>query len=174
MTAVLQILDLVVNGPIKKHIRDLRAQRLFEMFQTFVANECTGKSAEELKLLKFKPPHTTLKQGICDLFALFADDVKGFKTDKFKAGIVRCAKATGCIPQDNGEFVVYKETKDLSHSVLAPANTPVIQQQARPLVQPQAAAQQPNAAQQAMHHYVEADEEGAMFDESDDEEDEDD
>ena len=35
MTAALQVLDLVVNGPIKAHIKNKRAMRLYDSFQTF-------------------------------------------------------------------------------------------------------------------------------------------
>ena len=43
MTDLLQVLDLVVNGPIKAHIRTLRAKRLLHAFQdykTYVQTEC--------------------------------------------------------------------------------------------------------------------------------------
>eukprot|EP01034_Spumella_vulgaris_P036345 gene36345-44837_t len=63
MTAQLQILDLVVNGPIKRHTRELRERRIYESFQRFVTVDCAGKSAEELKRMKFKVPPSTMRQG---------------------------------------------------------------------------------------------------------------
>ena len=36
MTAVLQVLDLVVNGPLKAHVRQLRAKRLVRSFKNFM------------------------------------------------------------------------------------------------------------------------------------------
>ena len=35
MTDILQVLDLVVNGPIKAHIRNLRAHRLLQAFRKY-------------------------------------------------------------------------------------------------------------------------------------------
>ena len=36
MTAILQVLDLVVNGPLKSHVRQLRAKRIVRSFQAFI------------------------------------------------------------------------------------------------------------------------------------------
>ena len=36
MTAILQVLDLVVNGPHKAHVRQLRAKRLVRSFKEFM------------------------------------------------------------------------------------------------------------------------------------------
>ena len=33
MTAILQVLDLVVNGPLKSHVRQLRAKRIVRSFK---------------------------------------------------------------------------------------------------------------------------------------------
>jgi hypothetical protein len=35
MTSELQVLDLVVNGPLKAHIRTKRANRLYDAFQVY-------------------------------------------------------------------------------------------------------------------------------------------
>ena len=35
MTGELQVLDLVVNGPLKAHIRTVRANRLYKSFQDY-------------------------------------------------------------------------------------------------------------------------------------------
>ena len=40
MTAILQVLDLVVNGPLKAHIRHLRAMVIVESFKEFKAKYC--------------------------------------------------------------------------------------------------------------------------------------
>ncbi len=48
--------------------------------------------------LKFEPPKPTLKQGILDLFDLFATQ---FKTTTFQEGVVRSFINTGTIPQDS-------------------------------------------------------------------------
>lgn len=36
MTAILQVLDLVVNGPLKSHVRQLRAKRIVRSFKDFL------------------------------------------------------------------------------------------------------------------------------------------
>ena len=43
MTGELQVLDLVVNGPLKAHIRTIRANRLYKSFQEYKINT-TNKS----------------------------------------------------------------------------------------------------------------------------------
>lgn len=96
MTGILQVLDLVVNGPLKAHSRKLRGFRIVACFQEFAQRYEveTHKRPEDRILHVFEPPKPSMLQGITDLFELFAT---GFKEPKFQAGIVRSFVSTGCL-----------------------------------------------------------------------------
>mmetsp|Transcript_27074 Transcript_27074/g.38559 ORF Transcript_27074/g.38559 Transcript_27074/m.38559 type:complete len:240 (-) Transcript_27074:217-936(-) len=68
-----QVLDLVVNGPLKAHIKGLRAARVFNYFQQFkiIYEEEKNKPVEERKRPKWNCPKPTLHQCIKDLMAIF-------------------------------------------------------------------------------------------------------
>jgi DDE superfamily endonuclease len=106
MTGVLQVLDLVVNGPLKAHCRKLRGSRIVSYFQEYAQLYAieSKKSVEERKILKFVAPKPSMLQGINDLFDLFAN---GFKEIKFKEGVNRSFISTGCLQQYNTDPTVY-------------------------------------------------------------------
>ena len=100
MTSLLQVLDLVVNGPVKAHVRKLRAQRIVEYFSGFQAKYLEEIKKPELERvrLKFKPPNPSYQQAIRDLFALFA--ARGSLTsESFKIGVVKSFVETGTQPR---------------------------------------------------------------------------
>ena len=86
MTAVLQVLDLVVNGPLRSHVRQLRAKRIVRSFKEFLVlhRKNLEKIETERENLTFTPPVPKQIQAIVDLFKLFEND---FKEEKFKDGI---------------------------------------------------------------------------------------
>ena len=75
MTYLLQVLDLVVNGPIKNHVRNLRANRIFEYMQVFrtLFNSELQKPFADRKLPTWKPPKPSLEECIQDVLALFTE-----------------------------------------------------------------------------------------------------
>ena len=110
MTGVLQVLDLVVNGPLKAHTRNLRGARIVESFQKFktLYEEEAAKDVQERTLPVFQPPKPNMLQGIQDLFDLIAD---GFKKEKFVEGVKRSFISTGCVPLDDSDVSapIFKE-----------------------------------------------------------------
>ena len=96
MTGVLQVLDLVVNGPLKAHSRRLRGSRIVACFQNFAhLYELESlKPAAEREILEFEPPKPDMLEGIQDLFDLFAN---GFKEKQFAEGVNRSFISTGCL-----------------------------------------------------------------------------
>ena len=110
MTGVLQVLDLVVNGPLKAHTRNLRGARIVESFQKFktLYEEEAAKDVQERTLPVFQPPKPNMLQGIQDLFDLIAD---GFKKEKFVEGLKRSFISTGCVPLDDSDVAapIFKE-----------------------------------------------------------------
>jgi hypothetical protein len=111
MTAILQVLDLVVNGPLKSHVRQLRAKRIVRSFKEFLVlnRKDLEKTESERENPTFTPPVPEQIQAIVDLFQLFE---KGFREEKFKNGIKSSFIKTGTIPilsnnSDDKQFTVY-------------------------------------------------------------------
>lgn len=102
MTGVLQVLDLVVNGPIKARTRTLRGAKIVAAFGEFrkLYEIEMRKYVEERTSLVFQPPKPDMLEAIQDLFNLFAN---GFKEPKFVHGIVRSFISTGCMPMFNDD-----------------------------------------------------------------------
>ena len=73
MTAELQVLDLVVNGPIKAHVKSKRARRLYDSFQEYKIERLADLNLprNQRKYPDFKPPRPTTLEGIRDLILLF-------------------------------------------------------------------------------------------------------
>jgi DDE superfamily endonuclease len=102
MTSELQVLDLVVNGPLKTHIRQLRARRIVTYLQQYLKDRKENGITTE-----FDVPKPELIEGICDLFNLFANE---FCATKFKEGVNRSFIKTGTIPKCNGsQEISFKE-----------------------------------------------------------------
>ena len=113
MTAELQVLDLVVNGPIKAHIKNKRAMRLYESFQEFKGERLAEMRLplDQQKLKDFSPPKPTMLQGMGDLILLFQEQ---FTEQKFMKCIQRAFVNTGTLPvvsedlQGVHKFIEYK------------------------------------------------------------------
>jgi hypothetical protein len=108
MTAILQILDLVVNGPLKAHVRNLRAWRIVAAFRIFklLWEEEQKKDPSNRKKLTFVAPKPNMIESMHDLIALFANE---FKKPNFIAGIASSFIKTGSVPFSGNEFHLYKE-----------------------------------------------------------------
>lgn len=128
MTSELQVLDLVVNGPIKAHIKNKRANRLYESFQKYkvVRNVDMLLPASERQNPVYNPPKPSMIEGILDLIALF--EVQ-FTESKFRNCINRCFIATGTLPiltLDDTlpvEFVEYKKLQSFGTLSVVPHGT---------------------------------------------------
>ena len=102
MTSELQVLDLVVNGPLKAHIRQLRAKRIVTYLQQYLKDKKANGIERE-----FEVPKPELIEGICDLFNLFGNE---FCAKKFKEGVISSFIKTGTIPEYNyNEEINFRE-----------------------------------------------------------------
>jgi hypothetical protein len=63
MTGLLQVLDLAVNGPLKAHVRKLRARRIVNAFKKY-KTDYIAQRAEGNQVGEFKPPAASIYQGI--------------------------------------------------------------------------------------------------------------
>lgn len=97
MTGELQVLDLVVNGPLKAHMRTNRANRMYSHFQKYRVARAADSAlpVNERMNLEFDPPKPTLIEGIKDLFLLFEGQMK---EERFKETIKRSFVKTGTFP----------------------------------------------------------------------------
>lgn len=127
MTGVLQVLDLVVNGPLKAHTRNLRGARIVESFQSFIKlyAEELEKDVINRVLPLFEPPKPEMMQSINDLFDLMSS---GFKLAKFVDGVRRSFISTGCVPFDESnpldpKFNEYSKHKICGTMKITPSGT---------------------------------------------------
>ena len=110
MTSELQVLDLVVNWPLKAHTRTKRANRLYDAFQVYkVARTENNKIEKSIRQnLDFDPPKPTMTEGILDLILLFKDQ---FNEEKFKSCVNRSFIKTGTLPMEDSGPVTFVEYK---------------------------------------------------------------
>ena len=96
MTSELQVLDLVVNGPLKAHIRTRRANRLCKAFQEYKIIRADDNTLDKDKRLNpnFDPPKPTMIEGVQDLILLFKSQ---FNEEKLKSCINRTFIRTGTL-----------------------------------------------------------------------------
>ena len=127
MTGVLQVLDLVVNGPLKAHTRNLRGSRIVECFQSYAKlyTEELKKDIQDRVLPVFEPPKPDMMQSVTDLLDLMAG---GFKLPKFVEGVKRSFVSTGCVPFDESDvlnplFIQYSRHKICGTMKITPTGT---------------------------------------------------
>jgi hypothetical protein len=90
MTAFLQPMDLVVNGPIKAFIRKQNCNRIIAAaFKVHKSKKTKGK---------FIYPKPTVADGIDDIMLLYRSQ---FRDDKFRKSINRCFIRTGSIKNED-------------------------------------------------------------------------
>jgi hypothetical protein len=112
-TPILQICDLVVNVPIKRHTKTARIRHTYRAFQAFLA-DYEQMTQEQKRHAKFKPPKPELVDGLKELFRMF-DEGGEFTQPAFEDGVKRSFRDTGSAPMEEGklEFVEYKESPNL-------------------------------------------------------------
>jgi DDE superfamily endonuclease len=128
MTGELQVLDLVVNGSIKAHVKNKRATRLYDSFQLYKKERLTDMELprERRKNPDIAPPKPTMLEGMKDLILLFQEQ---FTEEKFKQCINRSFIKTGTIPQESGDhsiqpsFNIYSKTSSSGTLAVIPQGT---------------------------------------------------
>jgi hypothetical protein len=123
MTDALQVMDLVVNGPLKAHMRRFRCAALFDYFQSWKLKWTLElqKPANTRVMPAFLPPKPLLIDGLNTLTTVSKDV---FATPAFKKGVASAFVKVGLVKASSGTFVEYT-----SHSrgdmllILAPADS---------------------------------------------------
>jgi hypothetical protein len=106
MTAILQVLDLVVNGPIKAHTRSTRALKALNEFQEYLGFVESilewNPNGEPTNIPEFAQSKPTICEAILDLIQM---TTQSFNSASFKSGIERASLQAGLIPvAETGEF----------------------------------------------------------------------
>lgn len=130
MTHILQVCDLIINGPIKRHVRTQRALKTFEAFQLWL-DEYAQMPKEKQRRAKFKPPAPDLAVGILELIEQFS--VRGeFTTPSFEKSVANSFIATGCAPEreEGTKFVQYTEIPSNRYSKKPKDMLPVLDKDA--------------------------------------------
>jgi hypothetical protein len=155
MTGELQVLDLVVNGPLKAHSRKLRGSRIFACFQKFAElyNLESLKPPAEREILEFEPPKPDMYEGIQDLFNLFSN---GFKEKKFTEGVNRSFISSGCLFYPNDDPTIIDFQPYTKHKISGTMK--IIPTGMRPC-EPTSVAVENSAIVEAMNDYLDYDSE---------------
>jgi hypothetical protein len=122
MTDILQVMDLVVNGPLKAAIRRKRCEKLFAHFINFKA-KCAQELLKETRTMPvFAPPKPTLVDGLHCLIETTKTD---FAQPSFQDGLRRAFVLVGLAPNKDGIYANYaSHSRSHLKAVLAPADSP--------------------------------------------------
>ena len=109
MTDILQVMDLIVNGPVKAGIRQARVTAIFNFFQSWKIARLQHMAAKLDTLPPdFRPPKPTQAQGLLTLFDVFKTT---FEKLSFQESMRECFKLVGLTPLPDGSFTVYSPTE---------------------------------------------------------------
>ena len=111
MTDVLQVMDLVVNAPVKAAVRRDRCKYLYDFFQAWKVRRLKAQ-LDKTPLPAFAPPKPKVVDGLRTLFNIgkttFVAD--GFQTSLAKA-FVDCCISPVDVTDTHWEFKIYKDHK---------------------------------------------------------------
>jgi len=125
-TYMLQVLDLVVNGPLKACIRRNRVNLIYDYFQEFLALYEAEKLKPEAERVtpKWNPPKPTLigaVKFILDLMRSGSGD--GFCNPTFQEGIRKSFLSVGCTYHLDKSFTLYSNTANAGTMPIPPSGT---------------------------------------------------
>ena len=107
MTDLLQVMDLVVNGPLKASIRKNRSMELFDFFQDWKIRRLSA-AAEKRELPPFSPPKPKLQDG---LQATLQCVHTSLEKEKFKQSMRKTFVKVGLAKDEVDTFAVYTAHK---------------------------------------------------------------
>jgi hypothetical protein len=118
MTDILQVMDLIVNGPVKAAIRRNRIQVIFNYFQSWKIKRLQHEAskAPELPPL-FAPPKPTQPEGLLSLLEVLKTSLA---TPAFQESMRKCFIAVGLAPGSDGEYVLYSASRKGTLSQIIP------------------------------------------------------
>jgi hypothetical protein len=126
MTQFLQVLDLIINGPLKAHVRRIRGENILEYFRHYkeLYDAEMDKPEEERTMPKWSPPKPTVQECILELISVMYDDERStFNEEKFQQKVQSTFLTTGTLPRDDGSFVKFKYKPSGGTTSVAPTGT---------------------------------------------------
>ena len=111
MTDILQVMDLVVNSPMKAGARRERCERLFEYFQSWKIRRLQAQVARQ-EPPKFDPPKPTVADGLLTLIKVLNTTLA---TEQFQKSMSKCFEDVGlapvCLTHEQATYRVYEAHK---------------------------------------------------------------
>ena len=103
MTDLLQVMDLVVNGPVKAGIRRERIAAIFEYFQNWKIKRLQHDAVvgQDKPPPAFQPPKPKVAEGLRTLLNVLDGSLS---TKEFKASLRKCFVEVGLLEDDNKCF----------------------------------------------------------------------
>ena len=109
MTDTLQVMDLIVNGPVKAAIRRNRIQIIFNYFQAWKIKRLQHAASNDSSLPPlFAPPKPTQSEGLLTLFEVLSTSLA---TPKFQESMKKCFVTVGLAPVNDGSYLLYNATR---------------------------------------------------------------
>jgi hypothetical protein len=112
MTDILQVMDLIVNGPVKAAIRRKRVEVIFNYFQSWKIKRLQHEVAAKLDPTKlppiFSPPKPTQAEGVLTLLNVLSTSLA---TPAFEESMRKCFVQVGLQKGDDKEYVLYSATR---------------------------------------------------------------
>lgn len=109
MTDILQVMDLIVNGPLKAAIRRHRIEGLFNYFQSWKIKRLAAGAARN-PLPGFEPPKPMLADGLKALFDCLNTTLAA---ENFTSAMSRTFVKVGLKTREDNEFAIYSAHKKL-------------------------------------------------------------
>ena len=111
MTDTLQVMDLIVNSPLKAGARKERCQRTFEYFQAWKIRRLKAQR-DKAEPPPFEPPKPTVADGLLTLMKVLSTTLA---TTKFEDSMRKCFVDVGLAPAevspDTATYKIYTEHK---------------------------------------------------------------
>ena len=125
MTQFLQILDLIVNGALKAHIRRTRGESILQYFRHYrdLYNAEMEKPADARIMPRWCPPKPTAQECILELIHVMYDSESTFSTQRFKDNVQKSFRSTGTFPKDDGTFTRFSFEPSGGTTSIAPTGT---------------------------------------------------
>ena len=106
MTDVLQVMDLIVNAPLKAGARQEHCDALFNYFQAWKVKRLRAER-DKTDLPAFAPPKPTVADCLLTLMKVLNTSLA---TEKFQASMIKCFQDVGLAPCE-GRYKTYTDHK---------------------------------------------------------------
>jgi hypothetical protein len=126
MTQFLQVLDLIINGPLKAHVRRKRGENILQYFRHYkqLYNAEMDKPEDERTMPKWNPPKPTVQECILELINVMYDDEEStFNEKRFQDKVQSTFLATGTIPREDKSFLKFTYKPSGGTTSVAPTGT---------------------------------------------------